>query len=214
MVEQRRAETVIWAFILMFALGVIVAQVASAHNRVVARAPIASIDLSIFSDFQFVLSEADRAGAVGPGGGLAEGSPVALFLDAVIQVESRGDPACVGSAGERGLMQIKRDTWREVTARLYGQPLAFDQAFDPAANRRVGRAYFDELHRFLLENRSAWRSDLRSLLAGCYNAGPGRVERAGFSVRRLPRSTRAYVDRVNSLHDYYLATRGEGLAAR
>lgn len=214
MVEQRRAESLVWLVIFMFALGVVVTQVVSAHARVVARAEIAPVDLSIFSDFQFAMEAADRSDAAGTPSGPDEHSPVALFIEAVIQVESRGDPGCVGAAGERGLMQIKRDTWHEVTSGLYGQALSFDKAFDPATNRVVGQAYFDKLHNFLLANRSDWRSDLRSLLAGCYNAGPGRVERAGFAVPRLPDSTRAYVERVNSLHDYFLETRGQEIASR
>ena len=67
------------------------------------------------------------------------------LVDAIIAVESQGDPRCVGRAGERGLMQIKRETWREMTRELFGRALSFQQAFDPAINRRVGRAYLARL---------------------------------------------------------------------
>lgn len=127
------------------------------------------------------------------------------LVDAVIQVESGGRPRKVGRAGERGVMQIKRSTWNQTTRRLHGRSLPFDRAFDPAANRRVGRAYMAELHAFLQEHRAQWRSDERALLLACYNAGPARVRAARFDVRRLPTSVRSYVERASALHDYYLA---------
>lgn len=136
---------------------------------------------------------------------------VADFLVvAVVQIESDGKAGKVGLAGERGLMQIKRSTWKDVTRKLYGHALPFDQAFDPAINRRVGKAYLAELQAFLHANKSHWRSDERSLLLACYNAGPTCVRDAGFNVKRVPASTRSYVERATALHEYYLA----GAAAR
>lgn len=127
------------------------------------------------------------------------------LVDAVIQVESGGRDRMVGKAGERGLMQIKRVTWMHTTRRLYGRPVPFARAFDPELNRRIGSAYLDELQSFLHQHRASWRSDERSLLLACFNAGPERVRRAGFDVRRLPRAVRSYVDRATALHEYYLA---------
>ena len=128
-----------------------------------------------------------------------------LLVDAIIQVESAGDPRKVGSAGERGVMQIKRSTWREVTDHAFGKPLPFYYAFHPGLNRRVGKAYLNELQVFLSQNKSRWQSDERSLLLACYNAGPERVKTARFNVQNLPRSVRSYVDRATALHEYYLA---------
>jgi hypothetical protein len=136
---------------------------------------------------------------------------VADFLVvAVVQVESDGKAHKVGRAGERGLMQIKRSTWKEVTKKLYGHALPFDLAFDPAINRRVGKAYLAELQIFLQANKARWKSDERSLLLACYNAGPNCVMAAGFSMKRVPASTQSYVERATALHEYYLA----GAAAR
>ena len=132
-------------------------------------------------------------------------SPVDLFLEAIIQIESAGDPSCVGRAGERGLMQLKPAAWQEAAASIFAQPPPFDRAFDPDLNRRVGQAYLARLQDFLLANHPQWDSDMRSLLAACYNAGPGRVQAAGFSIDDLPESTRSYVERVISLHDHFLA---------
>lgn len=127
------------------------------------------------------------------------------LVEAVIQVESGGNPRKVGRAGERGLMQIKKDTWREVTRRLYGKPVSFDRAFEPELNRIVGRAYLDQLRDFVGRNRAEWKADELSLVLACYNAGPTRVERGGFNPNRWPAFTRDYVQRVTALHEHYLA---------
>lgn len=132
-----------------------------------------------------------------------------FLIDAIVQVESGGKTRCVGQAGERGLMQIKAGTWKEVTRRLFGRAVTFDRAFDPETNRRVGRRYLADVHTFLLGRRGQWRSDERSLLLACYNAGPSRALKSGFDLRRMPAQTRDYVARVTALHDVYLA-RGYG----
>lgn len=126
------------------------------------------------------------------------------LIDAIIMVESQGDPQRVGGAGERGLMQIKRETWRSITRELFGRPLPFQQAFDPNLNRRVGRAYLARLQEYIAQYRGHWQADERSLLIAAYNAGPTCVTQRGFNLKRLPGSTRDYVERVRNLHDVML----------
>lgn len=133
------------------------------------------------------------------------GEPARMFVEAIVQVESAGDPHCVGKSGERGLMQIKDGTWREMTTRLYAEPIDFSRAFEPELNREVGQAYLAHLERFLRSHRPAWRADMRTLLAASYNAGPNRVREADFDPRRLPPSTQDYARRVSALHDLFLA---------
>ena len=99
------------------------------------------------------------------------------------------------------MMQIKADTWKDTTRRLYGRDIPFHRAFDPDTNRAVGTAYLAHLHQFLQSNRAKWKSDERALLLACYNAGPARVAKAGFNIRRLPASTRDYIVRASALHD-------------
>ena len=91
------------------------------------------------------------------------------LVDAIIQIESNGDARKVGRHGERGLMQLKAGTWRDMTTRLFGQPLPFDRAFDPALNRRVGTAYLAFLQESLLPRQAEWKSDERALLLAAYN---------------------------------------------
>ena len=123
------------------------------------------------------------------------------LVDALVEVESAGQPRRVGRQGERGLMQVKAATWAEVTAKLYGKRIPFERAFEPELNRRVGLAYLRQLRTFLAGHRERWRTDERTLLLACYNAGPERVREAGFCVTRLPATTRDYITRAGALHD-------------
>lgn len=134
-----------------------------------------------------------------------------LFVEAIIQIESGGKPNVVGKAGERGLMQIKPETWGEVTQALYGRSVPFSRAFEPELNRKVGQAYLRMLCTFLYEHQSLWKSDLRSLLLACYNAGPTHVREMGFDTNRLSAGARSYVERAMSLHDYLLTAAASDL---
>ncbi len=136
------------------------------------------------------------------------------LVRAIIEIESGGDPSQVGAAGERGLMQIKRATWRETTALLYGAPIPFSRAFEPELNVQVGRAYLGTLQGFLLANRSRWRSDERTLLLCAYNAGPSALARAGFDPAALGASVRSYAERGAALHELFLEADAEEVRQR
>lgn len=128
-----------------------------------------------------------------------------LLVDSVTAVESAGNPRMVGRHGERGLMQIKAGAWGDVTRRLFGKRISFDRAFEGKLNQQVGQAYLADLQRFLGRYQKMWKADERSLILACYNAGPERVKRAGFDLRRLPAHTQDYVKRASALHDALLA---------
>ena len=124
-----------------------------------------------------------------------------LLIQAIITVESRGDANAVGTKGERGLMQIMPETWRETTVKMFGEALPFDQAFDPVMNQRVGRAYLNRLQRYLSRNRQEWGASERFLILACYNAGPQKVRSAGFELTTLPQQTQSYIQKVTVIHD-------------
>jgi soluble lytic murein transglycosylase-like protein len=99
------------------------------------------------------------------------------LVNAIIDVESHGDPAAVSRAGAQGLMQLMPDT-----AATYGVL----NAFDPYENVSGGCRYMrDLMHRY--------HNNL-SLALAAYNAGPGAVD----SARGIPRfpETEAYVAKV------------------
>jgi len=137
-----------------------------------------------------------------------------LLVEAIVQVESAGRPGMVGRNGERGLMQIKRATWNQMTAREFGRKVDFQRAFDADLNRRMGKAYLAWLHEYLNRYRGRWKADERSLILACYNAGPTQVKEAGFNLKRLPASTQDYVRRASALHESMLRVNGIQLAAR
>ncbi|WP_331593815.1 lytic transglycosylase domain-containing protein [Pedomonas sp.] len=88
------------------------------------------------------------------------GVPVALF-DAVVLAESLYQATAVSRAGARGLAQLMPGTARE---------LGVADSFDPYANLNGGALY---LRRMM----DSFGSPLLAVAA--YNAGPGRVRRAG-----------------------------------
>lgn len=111
------------------------------------------------------------------------GVPLGL-LRAVVAVESGFRPDAVSRAGAMGLMQLMPETARD---------LGVKDPFDPTDNVDGGARYLAFLRRH-------FGSDALALAA--YNAGPGRVTRAGRRIPNIP-ETRAYVDNVLRLaHSY------------
>jgi len=88
------------------------------------------------------------------------------LVRAVIEAESNWNPRAVSLAGAVGLMQLMPDT---------AAAFRVGNRFDPAENIRGGVAYLS----FLMEES---RGDLR-LVVGAYNAGHGRVLKAGLRYR-------------------------------
>lgn len=116
------------------------------------------------------------------------------LVNAVIKIESNGDPNAVSPAGAQGLMQLMPATGKEWHAKLYNDR-PYDP-FDPNMNRLIGTAY---LH-WLIDRMPTVRHALAA-----YNWGIGNIWRA---MRRaqsekysnietlLPQETRAYVGKV------------------
>ncbi|CAM4320914.1 lytic transglycosylase domain-containing protein [Stenotrophomonas indicatrix] len=119
---------------------------------------------------------------------------------AVMQVESGGNPAAVSSKGAMGTMQTMPGTLRDPG---YGVAPARDQS--PAEMERVGKDFLGAMHRQYGDPR---------LALAAYNWGPGNVDRAmqkhGGDVDAVlanaPAETRAYIPKV-------LARAGQGKVA-
>lgn len=109
----------------------------------------------------------------------------AIWVRAVLQAESAGDPHAVSGAGAMGLMQLMPGTWKEVrrTLNLGADP------FDPHDNIAAGAAYLRWLHD---------RYGDAGFLAA-YNAGPGRYDDHLATGRPLPGETVSYVEFVTRL---------------
>lgn len=109
----------------------------------------------------------------------------AMWVRAVLQAESAGDPHAVSDAGAMGLMQLMPGTWKEVrrTLNLGADP------FDPHDNIAAGAAYLRWLHD---------RYGDAGFLAA-YNAGSGRYDEYLATGRPLPDETISYVEFVTGL---------------
>lgn len=107
------------------------------------------------------------------------------WIRAVVRVESSGNVGAVSSRGALGLMQIKPQTWVDLSIRYHlgADPL------DPRDNILAGTAYLREmLDRFGSEGFLA-----------AYNAGPERYEAHLATGRPLPRETQVYVAKLAGL---------------
>jgi soluble lytic murein transglycosylase-like protein len=103
----------------------------------------------------------------------------ATWIQAVMTVESNGDPHALSPKGAMGLMQIMPATWADLRIRF---DLGNDP-FDPRANILAGTAFLRMMHD---------RYGSLGFLAA-YSAGPGRYEDHLATGRALPAETRAYV---------------------
>ena|ERR1043166_1453990 len=125
------------------------------------------------------------------------------LIRAITAVESGGNPRAVGLAGERGLMQIKLATWREITKKEFGERIPFARAFEPELNQQVGQAYLQHIASLLEQNKEKINDMFLAVLVASYHCGPNCLEAVGFSTRRLSPQAREYVERVLNLHGIY-----------
>jgi len=131
------------------------------------------------------------------------------FLDltplvyAISDVESGGDPNAIGDAGERGLMQIMPETWRDTTRRVFGESVDFDRAFDPMLNREIGRAYLEYVAEQLRRRGLASDDRFMGLVVAAYHRGLKYVASRKYSLASMSDETQAYVKRVVNTRGIY-----------
>ncbi len=104
------------------------------------------------------------------------GIDVELF-DALVQQESSYDPNARSRAGAMGLTQLMPDT---------AASLGVQNPFDPDQNLRGGAKYLSDMLKKFKDP---------ALALAAYNAGPGRVERAGNQIPDI-KETQDYVRKI------------------
>lgn len=110
------------------------------------------------------------------------------LVNAVIQVESGGDPNAVSPKGARGLMQLMPGTAKDPG---FGIPPVRNDS--PEENVRVGTAYLNAL-------LQKYNGNLDYALAA-YNWGPGNTDKwisQGADPAKLPAETRDYIPKVKA----------------
>lgn len=108
------------------------------------------------------------------------------LIFAVMKYESNFDPGCKSHAGAMGLMQLMPETCK-------------DLGVDPWVVEENIRGGIEELTGYLDQYAGRPSFEQCALALACYNAGPGRVKRAG-GIPNIT-ETKNYVRRVTQMFD-------------
>lgn len=133
-----------------------------------------------------------------------------MLVKAVVWRESRFDAQKIGSAGERGLMQVTERAAREWVQENRIENFRVEELFDPKVNLKAGSWY-------LARAMQHWRNqvDPAPFALAEYNAGASRAQRwaGGDDAGVVPPSTfrsnidfpgtRKYVDSILARFDFY-----------
>jgi len=132
-----------------------------------------------------------------------EAEPVTdSFITSLQMKESTNNPRAVSSKGARGLMQIMKPTWNEMTKEVYGEELDYDLAFDPRINKEVGVAYLNRIDGILTSNLEGYSKmpikEKQKKIAAAYNGGITRLLRKKGDISKMFKETRDYVPAVTN----------------
>jgi len=115
-----------------------------------------------------------------------------MLVKAVVWRESRFDPRKIGSAGERGLMQVSERAAREWARENQVQNFRSDDLLDPKINLEAGSWY---LHRAFQHWEHQKKPAVFALAE--YNAGASRAQRWANNGATAPMSERAFRSNID-----------------
>jgi Soluble lytic murein transglycosylase and related regulatory proteins (some contain LysM/invasin domains) len=133
-----------------------------------------------------------------------------MLVKAVVWRESRFDPRKVGSAGERGLMQVSERAAREWAREARVADFQANDLFDPKTNLEAGTWYLRRAFQHWEHQK-----DPEPFALAEYNAGASRAQRWANKDAGAPLSeatfrsnidfpsTRKYVDTVLQRYEFY-----------
>ncbi len=110
-----------------------------------------------------------------------------FYITAIISSESRFIKNARSRVGAVGLMQLMKPTAREVYKQISGKDTDPDRT-DPLVNIKMGTTYIRQMERHYNGNR------FNALAA--YNWGPGNLDKALKSGKRLPKGVRKYANGI------------------
>ena len=108
------------------------------------------------------------------------------WIKTIIKIESNFNPTLIGKAGEIGLMQIMRSTYKYHRS---NRPIS--DLYDINKNVDFGTWYFSKYYKRFRKKFSQSEAVKRAVI--CYNAGIGYYKRTFLKTGRIPRITRAYI---------------------
>src|SRR3989344_1929829 len=124
------------------------------------------------------------------------------FIKEMVKKESSYNHKAIGDERERGLFQIRPETWQEQTKRLYGRELSFDLAFNPKINLEVGISYLFWIEEFSKNSYQNWENlsnkEKRGILMASYNGGASRLYSMQGDIDRMPSGTRNYIKTIEA----------------
>jgi peptidoglycan lytic transglycosylase len=115
-----------------------------------------------------------------------------MLVKAVVWRESRFDPRKIGSAGERGLMQVSERAAREWARENQVENFHADDLLDPKVNLEAGTWY---LHRAFQHWEHQKKPAVFALAE--YNAGASRAQRWANNDSTAPMSERAFRSNID-----------------
>lgn len=124
------------------------------------------------------------------------------FIEKLIMKESTNNPRAKSQKGARGLMQIMKPTWDEVSERIYGKRIDYSLAYDPKKNKEIGIAYLNQLDLRLKKDLKGYSNmnqrQKQEQLAAAYNGGITRFLRIKGDISKMPAETKEYVEAVTN----------------
>ncbi|MFH1459500.1 MAG: lytic transglycosylase domain-containing protein [Candidatus Omnitrophota bacterium] len=119
------------------------------------------------------------------------------LIYSMISVESSFNINAVSHCDARGIMQVTRPTWDWITQEYLEVNWDFDEdCFDLEKNITVGIRFLKWISDYL-DNHSAELNDTKlNLMAACYNAGPGAIQKYNFQIPPYE-ETQNYVKKIN-----------------
>jgi len=118
--------------------------------------------------------------------------PQTIDITRIIQIESSGNPHAVGSAGERGLMQISGIVLQEWNDFHPKQQYSSQDLFNPIVNVLIGQWYINERIPQMLKHFDIEDTTANRIIA--YNSGIATL----VYTKAIPKTTRVYIEKYKA----------------
>ena len=115
-----------------------------------------------------------------------------MLVKAIVWRESRFDPQKIGTAGERGLMQVSERTAGDWARETKADNFRAEELFDPKTNLEAGTWYL----RHAIEHWQNQANPMPFALAE-YNAGPSRALRWAGGDDTKPVAAKTFLDNID-----------------